>query len=145
MRLMSFAATVPQMRARTKTVTRRLGWCTLRPGDRLLACEKTGVRVEDRVELGVIEVVDVRREPIEAIQDHDSIIEDAEHRIRHGIECDEELRNAECTAEGFPGLSGCEFIDAFCRINGVIGKDVVEVTRIEFRFVQVCRDCGEAT
>jgi len=68
MRLMSFAATVPQMRARTKTVTRRLGWTTLKAGDQLLACAKTrGVKVEDREELGVIEVVSVRREPLDVI------------------------------------------------------------------------------
>ena len=39
-RLMSFSMTTPQVRARTKTVTRRLGWRFLKPGVVLWAVEK---------------------------------------------------------------------------------------------------------
>jgi hypothetical protein len=37
MRSMSFALTTDQVRARTKTVTRRLGWTFLKAGDRIRA------------------------------------------------------------------------------------------------------------
>ena len=40
MRNMSFSATVQQVRDRTKTVTRRVGWKTLQPGEVLRAVEK---------------------------------------------------------------------------------------------------------
>jgi hypothetical protein len=33
-RLMSVSLTEPQVRARSKTVTRRLGWLMLKPGDK---------------------------------------------------------------------------------------------------------------
>ena len=39
-RNMSFAMTTPQIRARTKTVTRRFSWWFLKPGDVLWAAEK---------------------------------------------------------------------------------------------------------
>lgn len=39
-RNISFALTTPQFRARTKWVTRRLGWLFLKPGDTLMGVEK---------------------------------------------------------------------------------------------------------
>ena len=39
-RLMSVSLTEQQVRARTKTVTRRVGWLMLKPGDRLTLCRK---------------------------------------------------------------------------------------------------------
>jgi len=41
MKNMSFMLTKPQMRARTKTVTRRLGWWLLKPGEIIMAVEKS--------------------------------------------------------------------------------------------------------
>ena len=40
MRLMSFALTTRQFLAHEKTVTRRLGWEFLKPGDRVCGVEK---------------------------------------------------------------------------------------------------------
>lgn len=39
-RNMSFTLTIEQMRARTKTVTRRKGWAFLKPGDLVWAVVK---------------------------------------------------------------------------------------------------------
>lgn len=111
---MSFAATVDQVRQRRKTVTRRMGWAILKPGDRLVAVERArGVRVGDRVELATIEVVDVRRERLDAITAED------------------------CAAEGFPELTPADFVQLFARLNGLKGEDVgaTFVTRIRFRYV----------
>lgn len=143
MRLMSFAATIEQMRAGTKTVTRRLdskGFYlrTLKPGTLVLACAKTrNVKREDRDALGVIEIVDVRREAL----------------ARFEIESTNELGEwgyvyppvgdqfAELAAEGFPvkpgeGWGWCDFCDLFFKANGLkltTRPQDVTVTRIEFR------------
>jgi hypothetical protein len=64
MRLMSFSLTTPQILARTKTVTRRMGWTFLRPGDLVQAIEKgQGLKKGEHVKrLAVLRIVDVRRE-----------------------------------------------------------------------------------
>lgn len=112
MRVMSFAHTAPQMRARSKTVTRRMGWGDLKPGDRLLAVVKArGVSVEEREDLGTIEVVDVRREPLWRVEDDD------------------------VDREGFPGMGREAFIDLFKRLAGLRSSHRL-VTRIEFRHVE---------
>lgn len=122
MRHMSFSLTTPQMLERTKTVTRRLGWLTLKPGTLLQAVEKSqGLRKGEQVrKLGVIRVVSVRRERLSTICDQTS----ADARI---------YGRAECRAEGFPDWSPAEFLGMFCKHNGCRGSDVV--TRIEFSHV----------
>ena len=67
MRRISFALTTPQFKARTKTVTRRLGWRDLQPGDELMAVEKCmGIKKgEKQKELGVIRVVSIRLERLD--------------------------------------------------------------------------------
>lgn len=64
MRNMSFALTTDQFLAGTKTVTRRLGWKFLKPGDRVMACEKCmGLRKGEKIRrLGEIEIVSVKRD-----------------------------------------------------------------------------------
>jgi hypothetical protein len=111
MRNMSFALTTAQFLDGSKTVTRRLGWESLKPGDMVMACEKCmGLGRNGRlVRLGAIRVVSVRREPLRAITRED------------------------CAAEGFPGYSPKEFVDMFCD-HMLCGSDV-EVTRIEFERV----------
>lgn len=110
MRCISFAETTQQIRDRTKTVTRRTGWDGLRVGDRLLAVEKyRGVRKDDRVDLGVIEVVSVRKERLDAIT------------------------QADVVREGFPDWTPAEFVEFFCRLNGC--EPGLRVNRIEFRYV----------
>jgi len=110
---MSFALTTPQMRARTKTVTRRNGWCHLKPGERLIAIEKgQGLKKGERqVVIGEIEVVSVRREPLTAITPDD------------------------VKREGFPDRTVKDFVLGYMGANRgtYIHSDV---TRIEFRHVE---------
>jgi hypothetical protein len=109
MRNISFALTTKQFLDGSKTVTRRLGWRDLRPGDRLMACKKCmGLgRGEKIVRLGVIEVVSVRVEPLSAITDADVV------------------------REGFPDLLRLEFVAMFMREMKCSAD--ASVTRIEFK------------
>lgn len=131
MRLMSFALTTAQLLDGSKTVTRRVGWANLKPGDRLKAVRKAmGLRPGEKVDvLAEFEVVSVRRERLDFIN------------------------KADCIAEGFPHLTPRQFVEMFCSHmtitepdNGhyVSGKYVPDrrkmrpsdaVTRIEFRVV----------
>lgn len=119
MRHMSFQLTTEQMRARTKTVTRRLGWCDLQPGTVLQAVEKCqGLRKGQRVsKLGVIRVVSVRRERLT----------DLLHRHDYAA--------AEMKLEGFAGMEGRAFVEMFCRANDCFITEYVN--RIEFEHVPV--------
>lgn len=112
MRNISFALTEPQFRARTKTVTRRLGWETLKPGTLLCGVRKAmGLRPGEKiVRLGVIRVVSVRREPLVQITAGD------------------------CAREGFPELHPVEFIEMFKFHMGC--NTCTPVTRIEFEYVE---------
>jgi hypothetical protein len=96
----------------SKTVTRRLGWKTLKAGDRLLGVRKAmGLKKgEKQVVLGELEVVSVRREPLE-----DITLEDV-------------------AREGFPMMTRQAFVGMFCRAMSC--STVTEVTRIEFRRVK---------
>lgn len=68
-RLMSVALTTDAVRRRQKTVTRRAGWQMLRSGDQLTLCPK--VRGRRRGEpldrIVTVDVISVRREPLNAI------------------------------------------------------------------------------
>jgi hypothetical protein len=114
-RLMSVTLTEDAVRARTKTVTRRLGWKELEPGDRLTLCRKVMGRrradgtLEPLERLAEVRVVDVRRERLDAIIPADVV------------------------AEGFPHLTPTGFIRFFC--NHMRCRPDVEVTRIEWRYL----------
>lgn len=110
MRHMSFSLTTEQMLDRIKTVTRRLGWSSLKVGTLLQAVEKSqGLRKGEKVrKLGVIRVVSVRIEPLHAIDDGDVWL------------------------EGF-NMPAHEFVEMFCEANGC-GRNRY-VTRIEFEHV----------
>ncbi len=112
MRSISFALTTAQFLDGSKTVTRRLGWATLKSGDRLRAVKKAmGLKKGEHPEvLGVIEVVDVRRESLACVRDE------------------------ETAAEGFPGMSGAEFRAMFAHHMGCAVH--TDVTRIEFRKIE---------
>ena len=113
MRRMSFALTTAQIRARTKTVTRRLGWRNLRPGDRIAAVEKAmGFRKGEKAPppIAVLEVVSVRREVLADID------------------------RADVAREGFPGKTPLDFLQLFCAANDC--QSNVWVQRIEFRYVE---------
>lgn len=121
-RYISFMLTQDQIRARTKTVTRRLGWKQLKPGTLLMGAEKCqGLGKGSKIKsLGLIRVTDVRRERLGLI-----------------------LRNhaygsQECILEGFPpphDLSWpSEFVAFFIRSHRGC-TEVSQVTRIEFEYV----------
>lgn len=77
MRRMSFMLTTQQMYARTKTVTRRMGWGFLKAGDIVLAVEKgMGLkRGEKSVAIYPIEIISVREEPLVVITQEEVIKE----------------------------------------------------------------------
>ena len=74
---MSVAYTEDAVRSRRKTVTRRLGWLFAKPGDRLTLCRKVmGRRKGEPLErIADVEIVSVRREPLDAITAGDIIRE----------------------------------------------------------------------
>jgi hypothetical protein len=113
MRNISFALTTPQFIDGSKDVTRRLGWEFLQPGDRLMACEKCqGIQKGGLVRLGVIEILDVRREPLSRMT------------------ADAAYGRAEAIREGFPEMSGGEFVEMFCR--HMTCDPATVITRIQF-------------
>lgn len=117
MRNISNTLTILQMRARSKAVTRRLGWDFLRTGDLLMSCEKCqGLGPGGKlVRITPIVVVGNRHEPLNRM-----IKETA-----YGAQ--------EAALEGFPELSGAEFAKMFC---GHMGCDPGQmVNRIEYRFI----------
>src|SRR5262245_59161513 len=70
---MSVSYTADAVIERRKTVTRRLGWRYLLPGDRLTLCRKVmGRRLNEPLErLAEVEVIDVRRERLILITEDD--------------------------------------------------------------------------
>ena len=118
MRNMSFSMTTDQIRAGTKTVTRRFGWWGLKPGDRVMACEKCmGLKKGEKVtKIRPIEIVSTRRERIDAILNYGWAEGDAE-----------------MVREGFPGISPFSLVEFLCESAGKQADD--PVNRIEFRYV----------
>jgi hypothetical protein len=110
-RLMSVALTEQAVRDRRKTVTRRLGWRMLKPGDRLTLCRKVMGRKpgEPLIRICDVEVIGVRREPLSRID------------------------RAEVVSEGFPLIMPDQFIEFFCEHMNC--KPDAEVTRIEWRYL----------
>ena len=125
---MSVSLTEPQVVARTKTVTRRMGWLNLRDGERLTLCRKVMGRRkgEPLVRLVDVEVVSVRRERLDAIT------------------------AADVEREGFPTMTPAEFVEFFCASHKGCTPDT-DVTRIEWRYVEAvpaavfCFDCDHTT
>ena len=111
MRNISFILTTGQIRNRTKTVTRRLGWKNLKVGERLQGCVKCQGRKpgEQLQKLAVVEVVSIRAEKLWDITTED------------------------CEREGFPGMDPHEFVEMFCDSMGC--RPDVMVSRIEFKYV----------
>lgn len=109
----SFALTTDAIVMRRKTVTRRLGWKLLKPGDVLNACVKCmGLKPGEKIQrLGAIRVVSVRIERLDQIIDEPN-----------GTE-----------REGFPGMTGEDFVAMFCRHMKC--KPNHDVTRIEFEYL----------
>ncbi len=132
---MSFMLTTEQIRNRTKTVTRRVGWAFLKPGDLIQAVEKCqGLKKGEQMKpLAVLRVESVRRERLDRM----------ETESLYGQE--------ECYAEGFPRYTPKEFVAMFCATHKVPDTRAWglprskrqpfpmlpcdEVTRVEFSYV----------
>lgn len=112
MRNISFFLTTEQFLNGSKTVTRRVGWKTLGPGDLLCAVRKgQGIKAGGKIDrLGVIRVTDVRQERLS------------------------EITAADVAREGFFGRSPEWFIEFFCGTHVGCERNTV-VTRIEFERV----------
>lgn len=115
--------TIPQVKAREKTVTRRHvdSWKKLKAGDRLVLIEKgMGLaKGEHQVVLDEVTVFDVRVETLA------------------------ELTDRECEAEGFPDMTPLQFAQFWARGHGhrvdpARPADVflIECRRIEFGYDQ---------
>lgn len=118
-RNISFALTTEQIRNKTKTVTRRLGWKFLKPGDVLNACVKCmGLKPGEQIErLGQIRVRSVRYESLALMRD-----------VKN-------YGNLEASREGFPEMTGADFVEMFCRHMGGTPEQIV--TRIAFEYCEV--------
>lgn len=113
MKNMSFQVTINQVRNRTKTVTRRIGWWSLKVGDIIMAVEKSmGLKKGEKIKrICPIRIVKVGPEPLKSITKDD------------------------CILEGFPELKPVEFIEMFCKKMKVAPDKVVN--RIEFEYIEI--------
>jgi len=111
MRNMSFSHTTQQIRDGTKTVTRRLGWEFLEPGDQVMACVKCmGLRKGEKVErIRPIEIISTDWEPLN------------------------DVNQEEVIREGFPWMGIDEFIDMYCEAFDC--SEFAMVNRIEFKYL----------
>ena len=127
-RHMSFSLTTQQIQYGSKSVTRRLGWRDLQPGELLWAVEKAqGLKKGERVKrIRMIRVTSVRREPL------DTLLPGRPYSL-HPTDA-----WLEVCREGFPSLSPAEFVAMFCTANKC-APDVV-VTRIEFGYVDLKKE-----
>lgn len=114
-RNMSFAMTIDQFKARTKDVTRRLGWWQLRPDTVIWGVEKAmGLRKGETIQrLGLIKIISTRSEPINRIAQEDVI------------------------REGFPDWTPQQFIEMFCEHHQVTPEQ--PCNRIEFEHIDLYR------
>jgi len=117
MRNISFSLTEAQFLDGSKDVTRRLGWKFLKPGHRLMGCRKCmGLKPgEQIVRLGEIEIVSVSFEPLSFMVQFPT----------YGA--------AEARREGFPEMTGQQFVEMFCR--HMAASPETTITRIEFRHI----------
>lgn len=117
-RNISFSMTTEQIKNRTKTVTRRLGWKNLKAGDVLNACVKCmGLKPGEKIErLCQIRVVSAQQEILLAMMQ-------------------EPYGSQESAKEGFPHMSGHEFVEMFCKHMRPTFGVAHAVTRIEFEYL----------
>jgi hypothetical protein len=114
-RLMSVTLTEQAVRDRRKTVTRRLGWTHLKPGEQITLCRKVMGRkkangtVEPLVRITEVEIVSVRREPLSSIGP------------------------GETALEGLPDMTPDAFVEFFCKAMRCTPDTAV--TRIEWRYL----------
>jgi hypothetical protein len=117
MRNISVQLTQNQIRAGTKSVTRRLGWESARVGERLMACPKCqGLGPGGKME---------RIHPLEIVSNHPE-------PLTRMLE-DPVYGRAEAILEGFPELDGEGFVEMFCHHMGVQPQQIVN--RLAFEHV----------
>jgi hypothetical protein len=111
-RNMSFQMTTEQYVNRTKTVTRRMGWLFAKAGDVCNGVEKCqGLKKGEKMNLlGQHRLVDVRREPLNAVTLEDVV------------------------KEGFPNMTVDQFIDFYCMGHKGCTPETV-ITRIEYEYI----------
>lgn len=109
---MSFWVTTAQIENETKTVTRRLSWWKIKPGQILQAVKKCqGLKRGERVErLKTIRVTDANPEPLSFVTPSDVI------------------------REGFYMMDREEFIAMFMKMHKLKDRDSL-IMRIEFEYV----------
>lgn len=169
-RPISFRHTIDAVRERRKKVTRRDAWewleegTLLRPVEQVMGLEKGETQTPIFDDGTLIEVTDVRREPLEAIEDRDQkcrycagkgvfhdVVDprkydrhDSEIREKHGEDMDcirchgTGVRNTEVEFEGFRGPRDCLFggEEFVRRFCDAMGvAPDDEITRIRFTFV----------
>lgn len=124
-RYMSFSLTTQQIRDSAKSVTRRIGWEDLQPGELLWAVEKAqGLKKGEKVKrIRMVRVTSVRREPLSVLLP----------RRRHSMHPSDAW--LEVCREGFPHLSPTQFVQMFCKANKC--SPDVEVTRVEFEYIDI--------
>lgn len=113
-RNMSFALTIPQLLAETKTVTRRDGWGNLQAGQLLWAVNKAmGFKAgEHPTRLKLIRVVSTRWERLDAITPEDVV------------------------REGFTDSTSEQFVTFYCAAKKGRTPDML-INRIEFRYMRL--------
>lgn len=113
MRNMSFSMTTPQFRDKTKTITRRLGWWFLKPGDIVNGVKKAmGLKKGEKIEsIHQIKIISVTPEKIKFITQSDVI------------------------KEGFPKWSPKQFIEFLCNKHPKITSETV-FNRIVFEYIE---------
>lgn len=123
MKNMSFFKTTDQIRAGTKTVTRRLGWRFLKRGDLLMAVVKCqGLRKGEKVQkIRPIKIIDINREPLWKIENEDVL---KEGFLFH-IDPNADRNQGTCFRNSF--------IDMFCELNKCNSGTII--TRIEFKYI----------
>lgn len=125
MRNISFSLTTAAVRARQKTVTRRVGWRRLKPGTVLQAVEKSqGLKRGERaVKICQIRVLSTRLERLDELVNP----QHPEGGLAYGVR--------EMVLEGLPEKTPGQFIhDWVMRYRGVTFSGTV-VNRIEFEYL----------
>lgn len=115
-RRMACSLTVDAVKNRTKTVTRRHAhtWTDLAPGDRLMLIEK-GMGLPKGAHQVVLAEVEIVSNEIVDLDDMDQ---------------------ADCDAEGFPGLTPAGFEQMWCESHRIMWPNCyVKVRRIEWRYL----------
>lgn len=129
-RLMSVTLTEQAVVERRKTVTRRLGWLMLKPGDELDLCRKVmGRRKGDPlVRLARVRVTDVRRERLDMITDEEVAREGFTREALSG-----HARLGGGSWDGADDTASARFVRFF--IDHMGGTREQEVTRIEWEYL----------